>query len=204
MRGRKNRHGQAIFPAEKLRLRDGNPPVAWDFATYTPQIIVINLGQNDACGNEPDDVFTASYIQFIKKIRAKFPKAQSWPCECSAAGASEWIRRRPLPPSAQAAIPAFISSRQKAGSKSPTTLTAFHPNDAGNLKAAMRLAPLLKPLLAIAQNLKTVGDPATPNALAQTLQNAYIRGERQIAITPGTYFCRAGGRRKSFWITGGT
>ena len=164
------------------------PPVAWDFATYTPQIIVINLGQNDACGNEPDDVFTASYIQFIKKIRAKFPKAQIVALRMFGGGRFGMDTQK-----AVAAVSAGGDSRvhfitTEGWLEKPDYSDGVHPNDAGNLKAAMRLAPLLKPLLAIAQNLKTVGDPATPNALAQTLQNAYIRGERQIAITPGTYF----------------
>jgi lysophospholipase L1-like esterase len=51
-----------------------NPQVPWNFS-YTPVMVVINLGQNDACGNEPDNVFTPNYVNFVKNIRAKFPNA---------------------------------------------------------------------------------------------------------------------------------
>ena len=55
----------------------------------------------------------------------------------------------------------------------------------------MRLAPLLKPLLAV-----KAGPPHRPPQWAtppirpgwrRRIQNAYIRGERPIVITPGTY-----------------
>ena len=51
------------------------PPTPWDFS-YTPQVIVINLGQNDQCGAEPDDTMTASYVGFVQKLRATFPRTQ--------------------------------------------------------------------------------------------------------------------------------
>ncbi|MDQ2687788.1 MAG: sulfonate ABC transporter permease, partial [Armatimonadota bacterium] len=36
------------FRLKNFNHGDDNPPVAWNFA-YTPQVIVINLGQNDQC-----------------------------------------------------------------------------------------------------------------------------------------------------------
>ncbi|MCQ2591185.1 MAG: GDSL-type esterase/lipase family protein [Treponema sp.] len=51
----------------------------WDFATYTPDVVVINLGTNDASytkGN-PKKIteFTEAYTKFIKDIREKNPDA---------------------------------------------------------------------------------------------------------------------------------
>ena len=163
------------------------PPVLWDFSIYTPQIIVINLGQNDACGNEPDAVFTASYIQFIKNTRAKFPKAQIVALRMFGGGRFGTDTQK-----AVAVCNADGDSRvhfitTEGGLEKSDYCDGVHSNDAGNLKAALRLAPLLKPLLAMAQSPKTAGDPANPDGLAQALQNAYIRGERRIVITPGTY-----------------
>ncbi len=169
------------------------PPVLWNFAAYTPQVVVINLGQNDACGNEPDETFTASYIQFVKNIQAKFPKAQIVAMRMFGGGHFGEDTQK-----AVAALNAGGDSRvhclDTAGWLEPTDFAdGVHPNASGNLKAAMRLAPLLKPLLAVKEPA-TVGDPANPTGLGQALQNAYIRGERHIVITPGTYhLTHAGG-----------
>ena len=63
-----------------------------------------------------------------------------------------------------------------------------HPNGAGNVKVAVRLAPLLQ----------TAADTENPGRHGRRsrrtrpdwhgpLQNAYLRGERRLVITPGTY-----------------
>ena len=168
-----------------------NPP--WNFSAYTPQVIVINLGQNDACGNEPDDVFTASYIQFVKNIRAKFPKAQIAALRMFGGGRFGDDTRK----AAAALISGgdarvhFIDTEGWIDPKADL-YDGVHPNAQGNLKIAMRLVPALKPLLpssavAALSPSATVGDPANPTGLAQALQNAYLRGERHIVVTPGTY-----------------
>ena len=76
------------LPADKtgqdvqyFRLKNFNhlkddPPVPWDIGRYAPKIVVINLGQNDQCGSEPDLTMTASYENFVRDLRAKFPTTQ--------------------------------------------------------------------------------------------------------------------------------
>ena len=169
------------------------PPVPWNFATYTPQIIVINLGQNDACGNEPDDVFTNIYISFVKNIRTRFPVAQIVALRMFGGGHFGVDTRK-----AVAALNAggddrvhFIDTEGWLNNPSDFS-DGVHPNAQGNLKAAMRLAPLLEPLLPAkdraAAGPATVGDPQNPTGLAQALQNAYVRGDHPIVITRGTYY----------------
>jgi hypothetical protein len=63
------------FRLKNYNHLDDTPPVAWDSATYTPKIVVINLGQNDQCGSEPDLTMTASVENFVRAIRSKFPAA---------------------------------------------------------------------------------------------------------------------------------
>jgi lysophospholipase L1-like esterase len=46
----------------------------WDFSTYTPEMVVILLGQNDQCGKAPADAFIAAYKRLLSGIRVKFPK----------------------------------------------------------------------------------------------------------------------------------
>ena len=170
-----------------------SPRASWNFSAYTPQIVVINLGQNDACGNEPDNIFTASYIQFVKNIRAKFPRAQIVALRMFGGGHYGADTEK-----AVAALNAGDDARvhfiDTAGwLDSPADyVDGVHPNANGNRKVAVRLAPLLKPYLAGAKRAAvmdgtTVGDPAQPAGLPQALINAYVRGARRITITPGTY-----------------
>lgn len=62
----------------------GNNDSRWDFSTWTPDVVVINLMQNDSSligqlhklQPEPDDVQrVASYKKFVKRIRQLYPKA---------------------------------------------------------------------------------------------------------------------------------
>jgi len=73
------------------RLIPEDPTSKWDFSLYTPDVVVINLFQNDSWltklpkhpefkarfeNTAPDDNYlTASYKNFVKEIRNKYPKA---------------------------------------------------------------------------------------------------------------------------------
>jgi lysophospholipase L1-like esterase len=168
-----------------------SPPIPWHMDAYTPRIIVINLGQNDACGNEPDAVFTASYVDFLKRIRSTYPGAEIVALRMFGGGRFGDDTKRAVG-TRIAAGDRRVHFIDTAGWLATADFAdGVHPNAMGNLKAALRLAPMLEPLLpAAAQRslaAKTVGDPANPAGLAQALQNAYVRGERSIVITPGTY-----------------
>ena len=80
-----------IMPEMYDRLNPEVPSSKWDFSKYTPDIVVINLFQNDMWltaspnhpefkarfGTTPPDVPTIilSYQNFVKSIRAKYPDA---------------------------------------------------------------------------------------------------------------------------------
>jgi len=121
------------------------PPIPWDFS-YTPRIVVINLGQNDQCGSEPDAVMTASYVSFVRKLRARFPRARI-------------VALRPFGGPYAAAVRAAVETlRAGDGQVSFLDTTGWldkadfvdgiHPTESGHRKVATRLAPFLKPLLA--------------------------------------------------------
>lgn len=72
---------------------DGNDPKSlWDFSKYTPDVVVVNLFQNDAwLVKQPehaqfkarfgttaptDEQIISTYATFIKNLRSKYPKAQ--------------------------------------------------------------------------------------------------------------------------------
>ena len=121
------------------------PSVPWTF-TYTPQIIVINLGQNDQCGQEPANVMTASYLDFVQKLRAKFPQTKI-------------VAMRTYGGPFAAAEKAAVQKLTDAGDADlifvDTTgwLSAgdfgdgIHPNYDGSIKAGRLLANELAPLL---------------------------------------------------------
>ena len=81
-----------IMPEMYDRLDATDADSKWDFAKYTPDVVVINLFQNDSWivkipGNEQfkarfgttppsDDFIINSYRNFIKTVRDKYPKAR--------------------------------------------------------------------------------------------------------------------------------
>ncbi|WP_243345497.1 SGNH/GDSL hydrolase family protein [Parabacteroides sp. FAFU027] len=80
-----------IMPEIYDRTNPDNPQSKWDFSKYTPDIVVINLFQNDSWivkqpnnaqfkarfgTTAPDEAFIIkSYQDFVKSIRSKYPKA---------------------------------------------------------------------------------------------------------------------------------
>ena len=48
----------------------------WDFASWHPDVVVINLGTNDFAGGAPAQAaFTGAYIDFVAAIRLAYPEA---------------------------------------------------------------------------------------------------------------------------------
>ena len=135
------------FRLKNFNHPQDDPPIAWDFS-YTPQIIVINLGQNDQCGQEPPDTLTASYLSFVRNIRAKFPQtqivalrpfsgayadAERKAVETLNAGGDQKVR--------------FVDTTGWLDKEKEDFLDNIHPNASGSLKAAWHLANVLSPLL---------------------------------------------------------
>ena len=124
-----------------------NPPVPWDARRYTPQIVVINLGQNDQCGSEAGLTMTASYENFMRALRAEFPVAQIVALRPFGGPYEQPIRQ---------AVAEIVAGGDTRVQFVDTTgwldkadyLDGIHPNPAGQIKVAQRLAPILKPLLA--------------------------------------------------------
>lgn len=133
-----------------FRLKNFNhttePASPWTFA-YTPQITVINLGQNDQCGKEPDETMTASYRSFVQKLRAQFPETKI---------AAMRPFGGPYAAAERAAVQSLIDGGDKGlifvdttGWLSPGDyLDGIHPNYDGSVKAGRLLANVLEPWLA--------------------------------------------------------
>jgi len=123
----------------------------WDFTKYTPKIVVIKLGQNDATSaTETDSVFQSHYTNFLATIRSKFPNAQIFAMRTFMGGRA-------------APTLAAVYARNTAGdnnvqyidtngwltpnSSDYTNNTGVHPSVSGHIKAANLLKTYLAPYL---------------------------------------------------------
>jgi lysophospholipase L1-like esterase len=54
----------------------GDASSVWDFSLWTPDVVVVNLGTNDAFATPaPDAHFVAAYEAFLGRLRAVYPRA---------------------------------------------------------------------------------------------------------------------------------
>lgn len=74
--------GKKLWPDNSIldyydRVLPDPTAAKWDFATWTPDVVIINLGTNDFTprGNPDEAGWVAAYVAFIKQIRTRYPKA---------------------------------------------------------------------------------------------------------------------------------
>jgi lysophospholipase L1-like esterase len=120
----------------------------WNFKGYKPKVIVINLGTNDNANKVPDSAFQKTYVDFLIRIRSKFPK-------------TEILVMRTFLGLKEAPTIAAVNARNAAGDskvhyinttgwltvKSDDYNDGAHPSNSGHIKAAKMLAPILAPYL---------------------------------------------------------
>ncbi|MDQ1914368.1 S-layer homology domain-containing protein [Paenibacillus sp. GD4] len=134
-----------------FKLQTGDYPASpsWDFHTYRPDAIVINLGTNDAKFNVTDNDFESTYTTFLQQIRVKYPHAHVFVL-------------RTLGGFKAAPTLAAVNSRIAAGDDrvhyvdttgwvatypSADFHDSLHPSKAGHVKIANRLVEVLSPYL---------------------------------------------------------
>jgi lysophospholipase L1-like esterase len=118
---------------------------AWDFSRYQASAVVINLGTNDIGHSVTGATFQANYTDFLRAIRAKYPNAVIF--------VMETFKKRYLAET-QAAVNAVNDSRIRyINTEGWLTVgtdyedTDGHPNEAGHVKVADRLAPIIGPAI---------------------------------------------------------
>ncbi|GAM24435.1 hypothetical protein SAMD00019534_076100 [Acytostelium subglobosum LB1] len=73
--GEPNISSVLAFPDVFPRTLATNPSLLWDFDSYQPNAVVINLGTNDfdSQPNPPADLFEQTYLQLIKTLNTVYP-----------------------------------------------------------------------------------------------------------------------------------
>jgi len=122
-----------------------NPQPQWSFS-YTPDVIVINLGQNDQCGSEPHAVLQASYVKFLRMLWEHFPKAEIVAMEPFSHAYADEIKTA-VHEIAAAGNPHVHYADTSDWLQREDYVDGVHPNGVGNLKVMGRLTPLLRPLV---------------------------------------------------------
>jgi len=123
---------------------------AWNFAKYQASAVVINLGTNDIGHGVGSATFQSSYTTFLQAIRAKYPGAAIF--------AMETFKQRYV-----AETKAAVAARNAAGDANVYFVNTEgwltvnvdyadgdgHPNDAGHVKVAQHLAPIIAPKIGV-------------------------------------------------------
>jgi len=64
-----------LMPELYLRTLTGDAASVWDFTSYTPEVVVINLGTNDFSAAIDGAAFTADYVELLTLVRGNYPAA---------------------------------------------------------------------------------------------------------------------------------
>lgn len=116
----------------------------WDFARYTPKLVVINLGTNDNNKRVPDNELQSGYTTFLANIRSKFPNAEIFVMRTSLG-----VKATPTLAAVNARIAAGDNKLHYIDTNGWLTTADYtdglHPSVAGNIKAANLLKPILQP-----------------------------------------------------------
>lgn len=142
-----NKTGMSVQYFKSQSLAHTSSP-EWDFSKYTPQIIVINLGQNDNSTNVPDNTFQSEYISFLTDIRMKCPEAEIFVMRTFTG-----VKAAPTIAAVNNRIAAgdvrlhYIDTNNWLTLNSTDYNDGVHPSVSGHNKAANLLASVLSPYL---------------------------------------------------------
>ncbi|MCQ4088668.1 SGNH/GDSL hydrolase family protein [Saccharibacillus sp. JS10] len=132
----------------KLETLDYAQSPAWDTAKSVPDVVVINIGTNDARANIDSHTFQATYVEFLEKLRQIYPRTQL-------------VVLLPLNGYMNKESREAATIRQKAGDQKLHIIATngwlseaagdytdqLHPSAQGNIKMAERLTQELKTTL---------------------------------------------------------
>ena len=110
--------GRCMWPKNTIpELYDRTLPQdkasVWDFAKWTPDVVVINLATNDFAGGPPDEAgWTQGYEAFISRVRKHYPHAEIYCAVGPMMG--DWGKGKPLT-TVRLYLARIIADEQAAG-----------------------------------------------------------------------------------------
>ncbi len=116
----------------------------WDFSRYQANAVVINIGTNDSTLNVNASTFQSTYVTFLQNIRAKYPAARIFVLKTFSGAEAA-----PTQAAVQAMSNQNVQYVDTTGwlSASDFNSDGLHPSDAGHVKVANKLAPILSAYL---------------------------------------------------------
>jgi lysophospholipase L1-like esterase len=118
----------------------------WDFSRYQASAVVINLGTNDNGYHVSDATFETAYITFLRKIRARYPHAAILVLRTfKGAKAAATLAAVNAANTTYAANVHYIDTT--GWITAADTNDGLHPSDAGHIKIAKLLAPIVASFL---------------------------------------------------------
>ncbi|MEZ0295012.1 MAG: SGNH/GDSL hydrolase family protein [Candidatus Methylacidiphilales bacterium] len=155
----KKLHGDNSLPDLYDRVLPNPLEPRWDFTSWTPDVVIINLGTNDFRGGNPDqETWSNAYVEFIRQVRARYPKAPIYVAQGSLM--SDWPEDRKPRTTIIGYYPAIIekaNAAAKADGGPPVHFLDFgvqnredgygahmHPNTKTNAHMGDQLAKVLK------------------------------------------------------------
>ena len=112
----------------------------WNFSRYRANVVVINLGTNDA--GISNAMFQSTDISFLQKIRQKYPHAHIFVLRTF-----RGTKANPIKSAANAVIAAGDHNVQYIDTtdwiSASDTVDRVHPTDAGHVKIANQLGPII-------------------------------------------------------------
>jgi lysophospholipase L1-like esterase len=64
------------LPVLYERTLPGSAASTWDFTSWIPHAVIVNLGSNDFQTGDPGPGFVTTYTAFVRKVRQRYPQAQ--------------------------------------------------------------------------------------------------------------------------------
>lgn len=140
------KHGQSVqYFLLKQPNNEENP--SWNFKTYTPKLIVINLGTNDHNLRVPNDVFQKTYVDFLANVRSKFPSCEILVLQTFGGFYTEETETAVKQHIDKGETKMHYISTEGWVSKDVDLPDGTHPNDEGHVKIAKKLKIILREYL---------------------------------------------------------
>lgn len=119
----------------------------WDFSSYVPDAVVINLGTNDFAKGDPAMAFQSTYTTFVTDLRAHYPKARFYLAVGPMLGGTDYDK-------AKVYLEGVIAARKTAGDSNLVVLP-FATQDGTNDGLGCDYHPSLKTHQKMADQLVT-------------------------------------------------